>query len=193
MTPIERVSQKGRALSLLGLPSQATMIEIRAAYRLLAFEKHPDRTGGATEEFAAISQAYNYLSENVETLGITPLPAKPRRVSRPTVRACETEFTAETLAACKASLTDDSDALQHVSTQLYRKGRTLTYFVPTAMARGENQVALPTGDLIDARQVHPKVISVDAKDVSAGTYQVPSDVCAQHFPGAHNVQIRFAH
>ncbi len=192
MTPIERVSIKGRALSTLGLGGHATMTDIRTAYRRLAFEYHPDRNDGATDAFSTISEAYQYLSDNADALGITPLPAKPRRVSRPVVQATETFFTEDTLAECQASLVGDDAAAQHVSTQMYRKGRNLTYFVPTAMARGENHVALPTGELIDGRRAHPRVISVDPRDTAAGLYDVPAHICAQHFPGARSVQIRFA-
>lgn len=192
MTPIERVSIKGRALSTLGLGGHATMADIRSAYRHLAFENHPDRNNGDSEAFTAISEAYHYLVDNADDLGITPIPAKPRRVSRPAIQAVETQFSEDTLAECQASLADTTDASQHVSTQLYRKGRNLTYFVPTAMAQGENQVALPTGELIDGRRAHARVISVNTRDTSAGLYEVPAHLCAQHFPGARSVQIRFA-
>lgn len=83
MTPIERVSVKTRAFSDLGLGIRANLGDIRAAYRQLAFEKHPDCGNGTSEDFAAIADAYHCLVDNAQELGIREAPERipmPRRV-----------------------------------------------------------------------------------------------------------------
>lgn len=45
---------------VLGVAVGATVDEVRAAYRRLAREKHPD-VGGSAEEFAAVERAYRTL------------------------------------------------------------------------------------------------------------------------------------
>lgn len=50
------------AYSILGVLPTATADEIKAAYRKLAKRHHPD-AGGNGEEFAAIAQAYDILSD----------------------------------------------------------------------------------------------------------------------------------
>lgn len=47
---------------LLGVSSTASAAEIRSAYRRLARQHHPD-TGGAAADFAAITDAYDLLSD----------------------------------------------------------------------------------------------------------------------------------
>jgi molecular chaperone DnaJ len=51
---------------LLGVPRDATPERIRAAYRKLARRCHPDVGGGSAEQFRALQQAYETLS-NPET------------------------------------------------------------------------------------------------------------------------------
>lgn len=52
------------ALRLLGLPSGATLAEIRRVYRACAKGAHPDRQGAeSTERMAALNGAYAYLRE----------------------------------------------------------------------------------------------------------------------------------
>jgi curved DNA-binding protein CbpA len=51
--------------NVLGLPPSATMKEIKTAYRLLAQQFHPDKTGNdlyATAQFELIKEAYEVLS-----------------------------------------------------------------------------------------------------------------------------------
>lgn len=195
MTPIERVSAKSRSLSMLGLTAQATRTDIRKAYKSLAFETHPDRAQGSAETFARVAEAYHYLNDNADALGIAeaaPRPVRPSRVSRPVVQSCETVFTPDAVEECRASLDTRDPTPQHVSTQLHRLGRSLTYFVPTPAANGLNRVAVPTGDLVDSRHVHPSVVTLDSQDLTGGVYDVPEHVCASQFPGARSVRIRFA-
>ena len=48
------------SLSVLGLAAPCTIDEIKAAYRLRAFEVHPDR-GGSPTDFRAVEAAYRRL------------------------------------------------------------------------------------------------------------------------------------
>lgn len=49
----------------LGVPTHATLEEIKKAYRKKAQENHPDK-GGDTETFQAISKAYEILSDGLK-------------------------------------------------------------------------------------------------------------------------------
>jgi DnaJ family protein C protein 3 len=59
----------GRAMRLLGLTAASTREQVRAAYRRMAGEWHPDRVAGraegvrraATEQMAEINEAYRVL------------------------------------------------------------------------------------------------------------------------------------
>lgn len=63
------VTERTKRLNLLGLKANATKEEIKAAYRRLAKEYHPDRLVGvsdavkkmAEEKFKEVSEAYEYL------------------------------------------------------------------------------------------------------------------------------------
>ena len=193
MTPIERCSEKSHALAVLGLPRTATTADIRAAYKRLVLEKHPDRPDGSSEAFAAINEAYRFLRTHADELGIREAVVRPTRVtSRPSIKPTETHFSDEVLAECQSCLTGDVEGTEHVSTMLHRLGRRLTYFVPAAPAKGQNDVVVPTGELVDTRHAVPQVVPVQDNQISAGVYDVPADVCSALFPGARSVQIRFA-
>jgi DnaJ-class molecular chaperone len=47
----------------LGLPTSATMEEIRAAYYRLALTHHPDRPGGDASKFRRVHEAYEFLTD----------------------------------------------------------------------------------------------------------------------------------
>ena len=193
MTPIERLSEKSQALSALGVSKSATIVDIRAAYKRRALEVHPDHGNGSDEEFSTVSQAYHFLKDNAEELGILDSPLRPRPVSRrPSVRPCETQFSDDILAECRACLDDETDTSSHVSTMLHRIGRQLTYFVPAAPSNGMNKVAVPTGEIVDSRRAVPQVVPVPTNEISGGVYNVPGEICDVLFPGARSVQIRFA-
>ena len=49
--------------SVLGIPKTATDQDIKAAYRKLAKEHHPDRTGGDDTRFKQINEAYDTLKD----------------------------------------------------------------------------------------------------------------------------------
>jgi len=49
--------------SVLGVPKNATEKDIKSAYRKLAKEHHPDRTGGDDTKFKQINEAYDTLKD----------------------------------------------------------------------------------------------------------------------------------
>src|SRR5579859_1042887 len=78
---------------ILGLTSDATLADVKRAYRKLARQHHPDRNNadpGAVDRFRRITEAYEYLSahlkDNADGNGRRrPGPAAPPRadVGRP--------------------------------------------------------------------------------------------------------------
>src|SRR5579871_4481394 len=61
-------SQKNDYYEVLGVPRDATKDQIKAAYRKLALQFHPDRnkSPGAEERFKEISEAYAVLSDDAK-------------------------------------------------------------------------------------------------------------------------------
>ncbi len=202
MSPIDRLTSRNQAFEVLGVSATATRADIRKAYRSLAFKKHPDQHPECGNEFSRITEAYRFICDNAEELGITEAPepeevsnesAAPRRVSRPVLKANEQEFDAPTMSECEAYLEAcDYEGTGHVASAVYRKGRNLTYFVKTPIAKGRNAVALPTGMLADARKTLPKIVTFDYRDANGVSFEMPADTCAEHFPGARMITIRFA-
>ena len=90
MSPIERVQELSEAQSILGVSASASKMEIRNAWKKLAFENHPDRTGGSDKVLADINAAYNLLSQTADQVGepansnnvtpIRPATVRPRPV-----------------------------------------------------------------------------------------------------------------
>lgn len=201
MSPIDRVSQRAAAFTLLGVSATATKEDIRIAYRKLAFDKHPDRNPDTSSEFARISAAYQFVNDHAEELGIKAKPesapeasrVQPRKISRPRVKSAETRFDGPVLAECEELLdAEGGPGTLHTAVSVYRTGRKLTYFVPSALQPGRNEVAVPTGMLVDSRHVMPKIIAFDSMEALGGLYEMDEDHCHAHFPGARNIQIRFA-
>lgn len=64
---------------ILGLPNFASMLEIKKAFRELAFKHHPDK-GGDPEKMKLVSSAYDILSRKK-----SEYDARLRQVGRPVV------------------------------------------------------------------------------------------------------------
>lgn len=64
MNFFEKAQARAQAQEILGLSGHPDAEEIRAAFKKLAFEKHPDKGRGTAEEFAAINAAYTLLKED---------------------------------------------------------------------------------------------------------------------------------
>lgn len=60
--PPPKLTPREQALRTLGLSLNATMKEIKRAYRTMARRYHPDLPGGNVERMKAINQAYSFLS-----------------------------------------------------------------------------------------------------------------------------------
>jgi curved DNA-binding protein CbpA len=70
---------------VLGVTSRATYDEIRAAYRVLARETHPD-AGGDPERFGLIAEAWEVLSDKDEREYYDAERSLRMRAARPYVR-----------------------------------------------------------------------------------------------------------
>lgn len=202
MTPIDRVTQRAQAFTVLGVAASASRDDIRQAYRKLAFDKHPDRNPETSEEFARITEAYQFVTDHADELGIVEPDAHERAanststprpgVKRPTLQASQKKFGPVTIAECQKLLEDEGEpGAWHVATEVYRVGRNLTYFVPSKLEKGRNEIAFPTGMLADSRRPMPRIIAIDSSEASGGFYKMDDDICAEHFPGARSIQIRF--
>ena len=62
----EKALKGANPLTALGLPSTATMEDIKARYRELAKIYHPDKPNGDEEKFKVISKAYNYIKKELK-------------------------------------------------------------------------------------------------------------------------------
>lgn len=203
MSPINRISQRAAAFTILGVEASATREDIRRAYRKLAFEKHPDRNPNTENEFARISAAYQFINENADELGIRSVPepevasrtAKVVSRPRPRVQSAETRFDEKSLQECNELLDTEAEeeSTLHTAVSVYRTGRKLTYLVPSSLKPGINEVAVPTGMLVDSRHVMPKIIAFDALEARNGLFEMDEAQCRAHFPGARCIQVRFAH
>lgn len=60
---LEKAQARANALATLGLVGHPDMTEVKAAFKTLAFERHPDRGKSTDEEFAEINAAYMLLKE----------------------------------------------------------------------------------------------------------------------------------
>lgn len=202
MSPIDRISQRAAAFTVLGVSASATKEDIRKAYRKLAFDKHPDRNPDAKSEFARIALAYKFINEHADELGIASgtkdnaEDASARKVvsrPRPRVQSAETRFDQDTMKECTELLeTEGGPGALHTAVSVYRTGRKLTYFVPTALQPGRNEVAVPTGMLVDSRHVMPKIIAFESIEANNGLYEMDDAQCNAHFPGARSIHVRFA-
>ncbi len=61
--PVRPILERQQALSVLGLPPNATRQQIKRRYRQLAKQNHPDR-GGDPREMQRIIAAYTFLMKD---------------------------------------------------------------------------------------------------------------------------------
>ncbi len=193
MTPIERVTTRGRALSTLGLSSTVSLEDVRVAYRNIARQRHPDLVAEDVSDFAEVNAAYDYIRKNAKELGIPERthPSHPS-VRRPSISATELDLTESDISECQTALEDYDCASSHVPVSIRRRGRNLTYIVKSQPNSGTNLIAVPTGALVDSRRVMPQLVSVKDSDIENGAYDVPANLCAELFPGAKAITIKFS-
>lgn len=130
MTPIERIRAKATALEALGLGHYATPVEIKEAWKRIAFDTHPDRNDTAHVAFAQAKAAYDFLREETrdlpgreaETAEAAPrkLRPGPRLGARPKVQTRTHALSPEATAACRALL--DAAAKDDGSNVVYLVG-----------------------------------------------------------------------
>jgi len=208
MSPIDNVRARQAAFHLLDVPATADQSAIRAAWRRIAFEAHPDRNGGSYDAFMRAKAAYDLLREGKEDAGTRR--TTPRRTARPKVTPRVEPLSAEAIDACRGVLAPDAEesvtgllpvmgedgapdaTTDHVPEAVGRCGRTLTYIVPNCLAPGRNRIALPTAILEDNRRVKPRIVTVTSRAGGPGEIRVPDALRERLFPGARAVTIRFA-
>ena len=84
ISPIDRIKRRTDAYQALGVPKEASLEDIKRAYRKLVFEMHPDKNPKGEDAFIRISLAYKYVCENAGDLGLQgqyqSLRVAPKRV-----------------------------------------------------------------------------------------------------------------
>ena len=212
MTPIEKAQAVADAQEILGVATHATEVELRNAWKKLAFEMHPDRGSGSSHELANINAAYNLLKNRSRQAFPVPgsafpgpansAPAKkparrnsspngvhPRRVTKARI----TELTELVAARCRKMLDDGGETqADHLPEAIRRCGREIEYLVATQLAKGVNRIALPICDYRGTRQSTIRTITFSASDSGSGTFTIPDHLRHDLFPGARTVRIHFA-
>ena len=114
MSPFERVRARAAALEVLGVSHYADQEEIRAAWRKLAFESHPDRNEGNHIDFERVRAAYDFLQEGPKPQ-TAPEPKKPdapppsrMSVPRPTLTKRVDDLDDHVRGACRDLLKSDA-------------------------------------------------------------------------------------
>lgn len=186
------------ALRALGLSPLASQGDIRAAWKRLAFETHPDRAEGSEEDFARIRGAYELLRRE-SSRPVSQLPP------RPSVETRVTEISEEVRTLCESALEGGSPTVlwtswiaaltnvrrTHVPAAIRRRGRQIAYLVPTPLGKGVNRIALPVGELEDPRRISARVVEFTAEKPGPGRIEIPAETVAALFSGARSVHLHF--
>jgi len=86
MNFFEKAQARAHAQEILGLSGHPEHEEIRAAYKKLAFEKHPDRGQGTATEFTRITTAYALLKDDKGYTAADALQTAPTDTGATTIR-----------------------------------------------------------------------------------------------------------
>ena len=207
MTPIEKAREKTEALHALGLQSITTFEELRDTWRRIVFEAHPDRNNGNEADLAEVNAAYDFLCQEYAD-SFQKARARDAMPGRPATRDREVDLSPDLEALCRAKLGEQvpgepldgasartqtgAASVDHVPSAMRRRGRQLSYIIPTPLEKGPNRVALPAGELVNRRKVEPKVFRFVSPRDGSGTVEVPDEARASIFPGAKSVRIHFA-
>jgi hypothetical protein len=169
MTPIERIRAKATALEALGLGHYASPVEIKDAWKRIAFDTHPDRNDTAHAAFAEAKAAYDFLREETREL---PAPeanmaeAAPRKMrtgprlgARPKVQTRTHALSPEATAACRALLDtaakDDGSNVVYLADDAGRSSTSrdaITDHVPTVVHRcGRSLTYVISGTLAEGK------------------------------------------
>lgn len=221
MSFVERVSTLAGAREILGVAPGASVDEIRAAWKRVAFETHPDRNGGEREAFDRAKSAYARLMEEhpapspkppEEEVEEEPSPARSE-VQRPQITARIEPLSEAAIAACArllqtherfpgAAPRDDFVHLgtrnstgahtDHVPVSVKREGRDIVFVVAGLLSEGLNRVALPSAELSDRRKIVPRIVVFNSPKAGTGQVVIPASMLQRVVPGARSVRIRFA-
>jgi len=217
MSPIEKTRAKSDALRVLELDGSASIEDVKAAWRRIAFETHPDRQDGSIDAFVVAKSAYDFLTGAESDLEFLEAARSKRREAagnsgaRPRVVTRILKFSTDALSECqellteKPSVTDQSDhdgdvatagetknTTDHVPNAVRRRGRCLTFLVGTPLGEGTNRAALPTGVLENNRKLKPKIVTFNSGGTGSGAIEIPEKLRSSLFPGARSVRISFA-
>ncbi len=86
MNFFEKAQARAYAQDILGLTGHPDQDEIRAAYKKLAFEKHPDRGEGTADDFSRIGAAYSLLKDDKGYTAADALQTAPTDTGATTIR-----------------------------------------------------------------------------------------------------------
>ena len=207
MTPVQKAQAVAAAQDILGVATHATEVELRKAYKKLAFEMHPDRGTGTSHELANINAAYNLLKNRSRQIFPSSEPANSAAARKPACNNTEpngihprrvrsariTQLTEVIADRCRKLLDESGDTqADHVPEAIRRCGREIDYLVTSPLAKGVNRIALPVCDYRGTRQSTIRSITFTASDSGSGTFTIPDHLRRNLFPGARNVHIHFA-
>ncbi|MEM1427991.1 MAG: J domain-containing protein [Pseudomonadota bacterium] len=123
MGPIDRVRARALAYELLGVNHGSDPEEIRAAWRRVAFEMHPDRHGGDQTGFIQAKAAYDFLCKDEAYAFSTPAGARDAMKyqrqcatmgrKRPAVAPRVTPLRPDILYACRGLLAERRCGRKH--------------------------------------------------------------------------------
>jgi hypothetical protein len=214
---VEKVVALAEAREVLGVGHGANSDEIRAAWKRMAFETHPDRNGGTRSAFDRAKAAYALLLG--EQPGTRPLPETGRPgTQRPMVKVRVEKLSREAIDDCERMLREEDgfpdaaprrevvnldtgerggcatghSATDHVPTAVEREGRNLSFVVAGALSKGVNRVAIPSAEFRDRRKVEPRIVIFTSNKSGSGQVTIPLDILQDVVPGARSVKIRFA-
>lgn len=121
MNFFEKAQARAYAQETLGLAGHPDQDEIRAAYKKLAFEKHPDRGQGTADEFARISTAYALLKDDKGYTAADALRTPPTDTGATTIRP---KTTRPTSVPVNKMVDEDAKAASFVSPRRLRTAMT---------------------------------------------------------------------
>ncbi len=206
MTPVEKAHAVAKAQELLGVATHASEVELRSAWKKLAFAMHPDRGTGTSHELANINAAYNFLRTRSRQVNSNAAPTTSATAEQPArgdeaakrvhprrvVSARITPLTELAAARCRKALNDAGEThADHVPEAIRRQGRGIEYIVISRLAKGVNRIALPICDYSGKHRSDTRTITFSASGSGAGTFKIPEHLRRDLFPGARDVCIHF--
>lgn len=214
MSYVERVNSLAGAREVLGISPQAGEKDIRAAWKRVAFDTHPDRNGGSRTAFDRAKAAYALLLG--EEPGVRPRrPTGPANASRPRVMARSEHLSPECVAACAQVLSEPErfpgaaprhgtahfgldgtvvagqPTTDHIPATTEREGRNVVFVFQTGLSQGINRVAVPSSEFCDRRKFAPRIVVFRSPTAGSGVVAIPPEVLQSMLPGARSAKLRF--